>query len=269
MIPKIIHYCWFGGKPLPESALKCINSWKIFLPDYEIKEWNEKNFNINCCAYVKEAYSAQKYAFVSDYARFWILYNYGGLYLDTDVEIIKNIDEIIEKGSFLGTELWTNKENMVNPGSGMAACSGLFFYKQMLDFYESIHFIQEDGSFDQTTIVQYTTDILSKYGFTSSEKIQKILDIYIYPHDYFSPKNYKTGILTITENTVSIHHYTATWHSRLENLIIKIELTKSDKIYEYKIRRIISFPFRVFNKINKLGLKETIKFSRNKHYKRM
>ena len=102
MIPKIIHYCWFGHNPLPESAKKCIESWKKYLPGYEIKEWNESNFNVNAIPYTEEAYRLKKYAFVSDYARFWILYHYGGLYFDTDVEVIKRMDDIIERGAFMG-----------------------------------------------------------------------------------------------------------------------------------------------------------------------
>lgn len=102
MIPKVIHYCWFGGNPLPKSAQKCIALWRKYLPDYEIKEWNENNFDVNIIPYTAEAYKAKKYAFVSDYARFWILYKYGGLYFDTDVEVIKNMDDIISKGPFMG-----------------------------------------------------------------------------------------------------------------------------------------------------------------------
>ena len=104
MIPKTIHYCWFGGNPLPEMAIKCIESWKKFLPDYEIKQWDESNFDVNMIPYAAEAYKAKKYAFVSDFARFWILYNYGGLYFDTDVEVIKPMDNIIAKGPFMVCE---------------------------------------------------------------------------------------------------------------------------------------------------------------------
>ena len=104
MIPKIIHYCWFGRNPLPESAVKCINSWKKYFPDYEIKEWNEDNFEVNIIPYTREAYEAKKYAFVSDYARMWILYHHGGLYFDTDVEVVKPLDDIIRGGNFLGVE---------------------------------------------------------------------------------------------------------------------------------------------------------------------
>ena len=114
MIPKVIHYCWFGGNPLPASAKKCIASWRKYLPDYEIKEWNESNFDVNIIPYTAEAYKAKKYAFVSDYARFWILYKYGGLYFDTDVEVIKNMDDIIAKGAFMGCE------NEAKPGGGHA-----------------------------------------------------------------------------------------------------------------------------------------------------
>ena len=105
MIPKVIHYCWFGRNPLPESAVKCINSWRKHFPDYEIKEWNEDNFDVNIIPYTKEAYEAKKYAFVSDYARMWILYHFGGLYFDTDVEVIKPMDDIVKRGPFMGIEV--------------------------------------------------------------------------------------------------------------------------------------------------------------------
>ena len=112
MIPKVVHYCWFGGNQLPDDAKKCIESWRKFFPEYEIKEWNERNFDFNCCDYVKEAYAAQKWAFVSDYARFWILYHEGGLYFDTDVEVIKDMSDIIAKGAFMGCET----DNKCAPG---------------------------------------------------------------------------------------------------------------------------------------------------------
>ena len=111
MIPKVIHYCWFGRNPLPPFAVKCIESWKKFLPGYEIKEWNEDNFDVNIIPYTQEAYEARKYAFVSDYARFYILYHHGGIYFDTDVEVIKSIDDIIERGAFMGCE------NEAKPGA--------------------------------------------------------------------------------------------------------------------------------------------------------
>lgn len=210
MIPKIIHYCWFGGKPLPELAKKCIDSWQKFLPDYKITRWDETNFDLNSCAYIQEAYKAKKYAFVSDYARFDILYKYGGLYFDTDVEIIKPLDKILAKGSFMGLEKDTPKV-ITAPGLGLAANPGLGLYKEILDSYHNRHFINSDGSLNVTTVVVYTTEILIQHGLKNVPGIQQVGGINIYPKEYFCPKDYVTGKLTITDNTVAIHHYTASW----------------------------------------------------------
>ena len=147
---KIIHYCWFGHNPLPKLALRCIESWKKYLPDYEIKEWNEDNFDVNIVPYTQEAYAAKKYAFVSDYARFWILYNYGGLYFDTDVEVIRPLDDIITRGPFMGFENEIIINNVpfltVAPGLGLGVDSGSNLYKEVLDLYSSLHFVNKDGS---------------------------------------------------------------------------------------------------------------------------
>ena len=207
MIPKIIHFCWFGGNPLSDLALKCIESWKKYFPDYEIKEWNENNFDLHCCDYVKEAYKAKKWAFVSDYARFWILYNYGGLYFDTDVEVIKDMNDIIDKGSFMGCEA----PNKCNPGLGLGVNAGLDLYKMILENYEISHFFNEDGTNNYTTVVDRVTDILKMYGFRKSNDIQLIENVYIYPADYFCPMDYQTGKLNITENSRTIHWYDASW----------------------------------------------------------
>ena len=207
MIPHVIHYCWFGGNPLPELAKKCIASWEKFLPGYEIKEWNETNFDVNCSNYVREAYQAQKWAFVSDYARFWILYNYGGLYFDTDVEVIKPIDDIIEKGAFMGCEV----SDKCAPGLGLGVNPGLGLYKEILDSYDSAHFFNENGSYNYLTVVDRVTAILENYGFKDVNSIQRIADINIYPKDYFCPMDYTTGKLEITSNTRTIHWYDASW----------------------------------------------------------
>ena len=217
MIPKVINYCWFGRNPLPESAVKCINSWKKFLPDYEIKEWNEDNFDVNIIPYTQEAYSVKKYAFVSDYARFWILYNYGGLYFDTDVEVIKPMDDIISAGSFMGMEINALIDRggtpIINPGLGMGAEPGNYLYKKMLDSYETLSFILPDGSRNGYSMIPMLSEILKKDGIQVIDGIQKIDDITYYPADYFNPLNSLTGELTITSNTRSIHWYTASWAS--------------------------------------------------------
>lgn len=267
MIPKIIHYCWFGRQQLPEEAIKCINSWKKYCPDYEIKEWNEDNFNLNCCKFVKQAYEKKKWAFVSDYVRFWILYNEGGIYFDTDVEIIRPIDTIIENGSFMGCEAVDPKSYNgrigINPGLGIATESGNIIYKEILDFYNNKTFIKQNGELDLTTVVKYTTDILKIHGWRENEIIQTIQDITIYPTDYFCPMNYQTGEINITSNTYSIHHYTASWLNNKEKKVNKIErkyIKKYGEKYGKQIGRIINFPYRIINKLECLGVCGTVKF---------
>lgn len=209
MIPKKIHYCWFGGNPLPDSAKKYIETWKKYCPDYEIIEWNENNFDITQNQYCKEAYEAKKWAFVSDYARFWILYKYGGIYFDTDVEVIKPINNIIENGPFMGAERENYKS--VNPGLGLGVNPEHKLYKEILDLYDTLHFKNKDGSLNLKTVVEYTTEILSKHGLKNMNQIQCCAGIYIYPAEYFCPKNIDTGILKITKNSYTIHHFEGTW----------------------------------------------------------
>lgn len=222
MIPKIIHYCWFGRNPLPEDAKKCIASWKLYFPEYEIKEWNEDNFDINCCRYVKEAYAAKKWAFVSDYARFWILYNYGGLYFDTDVEVLKNFQDLIDKGSFMGCEdVLINGKFPVAPGLGLAANSKISIYKEILKYYENISFMYSEGNVE--TVVAHTTRVLNEKGFLGNGDVEFIDGVTIYPAEYFCPMNPNTGDIKITENTCSIHHYTASWQSNYSKLKSKIQ----------------------------------------------
>lgn len=216
MIPKVIHYCWFGGNPLPKSAQKCIASWRKYLPDYEIKEWNESNFDVNIIPYTAEAYKAKKYAFVSDYARFWILYKYGGLYFDTDVEVIRPMDDIIARGPFMGCENEpcsgaTSVQLNVAPGLGLGVNPGLGLYKEMLDIYKNSHFMTENGEYNLISVVTRTSKVLYKYGLKDVHNIQKVAGILIYPKDYFCPKDYFSGKLTITPNTYSIHWYDASW----------------------------------------------------------
>ena len=221
MIPKVVHYCWFGRNPLPESAVKCIESWRKFMPDYEIKEWNEDNFDVNIIPYTAEAYSVGKYAFVSDYARFWVLYHYGGVYFDTDVEVIKPMDDIVEKGAFMGIEeiCKVTPEDlvgypMVAPGLGIGTPAGTDFYKQLLDFYEGVHYLNEDGSIIQGTVVSYTTRLLVEAGLQKSPDLQHIADLWIYPEDYFNPFEDITGRLRITDRTRSIHWYARSWQKQ-------------------------------------------------------
>ncbi len=215
MIPRKIHYCWFGRNPLPESARKCIASWRKYLPDYEIIEWNEDNFDVNFIPYTAQAYAAKKYAFVSDYARFKILYEHGGLYFDTDVEVIKPMDDIIDKGSFMGFEIDREPQNPhggVAPGLGLGVNPGLGLYKTILDYYEQLNFVLSDGSYNITdAVVNITTRELIKKGLKGVPGIQYVAGVTIYPSDYFNPFDDATGRLNKTANTRTIHWFTKTW----------------------------------------------------------
>ena len=223
MIPKI-----------PEEAVKCIESWRKYCPQYEIKEWNESNFDINACMYSRQAAEAKKWAFVSDYARFKILYEEGGLYFDTDVELIKPIDDIIATGPFMGCEAGGKNEVAsglglaANAGLGLAAGADLEIYKEIIDHYESNTFLDNDGNIDATTVVARVSQILKKHGFKGDGNIEEISGIFIYPPEYFCPMNYWTGEITLTENTRSIHHYSMSW---------KTENQKHFKVVERRLKK--------------------------------
>lgn len=227
MIPKIIHYCWFGRNPLPESAKKCIDSWRKFLPDYEIKEWNEDNFDINISAYTKEAYRLKKYAFVSDYARIWILYHHGGIYFDTDVEVISpNINSIISKGPFLGREKGEDgTDSNIAFGLGMSATPKMDFLGLLLETYNRRHFACWSGK-NPETIVTFVSKIII-HDSCNIEHLDSGIDKYkgffVHPSEVLCPMSYYTGDVDITLNTASIHHYTSLWVSKEDGFIDKVK----------------------------------------------
>lgn len=220
MIPKKIHYCWFGGKPLPPLAKRCIASWKKYFPDYEIIEWNENNYDVNKIPYIKEAYAAKKYAFVSDYARFDILYEHGGIYFDTDVEVIRDMSDLIQKGNFAGIEAVSGG---LAAGLGIAAQQRATIFEEILESYNKSSFIKPDGTMDLLTVVERVSNIFSKYGFKSnSTEVQYVADFYIYPSEYLCPKDIVNAQCIITPNTCSIHHYDGSWCSFPERCGMKI-----------------------------------------------
>ena len=217
---KKIHYCWFGGNELSKSTLECIDSWKKFFPDYEIIEWNESNFDVNSCRYSKEAYKAKKWAFVSDFARFKILLENGGIYFDTDVEVIRSFKNLVDAGSFMGCEKMS-----VNPGLGVGFVDNVetrCFFEEIMGLYNNMGFIMDDGSYNQKTIVEYTTKLLKKYGYIENGKKQKVCGITIYPSEFMCPFNPETHITNITKNTVSIHRYDSSWYGEREIYIRKL-----------------------------------------------
>ncbi len=206
-IPKIIHYCWFGGTEKPEVVKRCMASWKMQLPDYEIIEWNESNFNIDTNSYVKEAYSSGKYAFVSDYVRVFALYNYGGIYLDTDVEVYKSFNDLLHNPSFWGFE----QENYIATNT-IKEKKGNVLIKQFLDSYNGKKFIREDGTINSLTNVAVITKLLKWFGLKTNGQFQKIDEMGVfYPQTYFSPYDYINCQTFITDKTYTIHHFHKSW----------------------------------------------------------
>lgn len=207
MIPKQIHYCWFGGKPLPEDAQRCINSWKEKCPDYKLIRWDEKTFDVNSNPYTKEAAESKKWAFVTDYVRLYALYNFGGIYMDTDVEVLRNLDQFLEEHGFSGFE-----DTTTVPTGIMASEQGLDFVRQLLSDYDNRHFLI-DGKPDITTNVTLITDYCVSRGLKRNNQYQTIDDFSFYPKEYFCPKDYRTLKIEITDNTYTIHHFAGTWET--------------------------------------------------------
>ncbi len=193
-------------------AVRCINSWKKYLPEYEIKEWNEDNFDVNIIPYTREAYENKKYAFVSDYARFWILYHFGGVYFDTDVEVIKPMDSIIQKAPYMGCETLASSASgiRVAPGLGLAAPANLKLYSEILDYYSSLRFVT-DGKQTLTTVVEIITGILQEKGLVNIDEIQDIEGVMIYPAEYFASRENAEFTIPRTSNSYSIHYYAGSW----------------------------------------------------------
>ncbi|MFI3266536.1 MAG: glycosyltransferase [Rikenellaceae bacterium] len=207
MIPKVVHYCWFGGNPLPKAAVDCIDSWKKFLPDYQIKEWNESNFDINSNRYVKEAYENRKFAFVTDYVRLYALYSEGGVYMDTDVEVCGSYDYFLHHKMFSGFETDNNV-----PTGMMAAEKGSLWAKELLDGYKERAFVFENGELDMTTNTTVITEYMLGKGLKLNNKYQEIEGLCVmYPSEYFCPKDHRTGKIHKTKKTVCIHHFAGSW----------------------------------------------------------
>ena len=207
VIPKVIHYCWFGRNPIPDNYKKWMESWHKYCPDYEIKEWNEDNYDIKKNIYMYEAYRSQKWGFVPDYARLDIIYTYGGIYLDTDVELVQNLDDMLYQKGFAGFE----RETSVAFGLGFGAVPRLPIIKGMRDVYNDLHFVNQNGDLNLVASPEYQTNYLLKRGLQLNGEYQIIDDFVIYPEKMFSGKCPYTRRLRLTSYTKSIHHYDASW----------------------------------------------------------
>ena len=218
-IPKIIHYCWFGKGKMPKLAKKCIKSWKKYCPDYEIICHNEENFDVTQNCYMKEAYESGKWAFVSDFARLRVVYDNGGIYLDTDVELIKPIDDLLDNIGFMGFD----EKGFVATGLGFGAEKGNEIIGEFLKDYDDIHFVLPDGNFDLTPCPDRNTDALKRLGMDVCNTDQTFMDTRFLPKEYLCPMDYYTGKIDITENTYSVHHYSASWTSKVTKRTTRIK----------------------------------------------
>lgn len=216
MIPKKIHYCWFGESEKPKLAQKCIASWIKYCPDYEIIEWNESNFDIDLNSYTQMCYEQKKYAFLADYVRLLVVQKYGGIYFDTDVELIKSFDELLNSKSFFGFE----DDSHINTGVGFGAEADNCVVEKMIDEYKTLL----NGKNGTIGCPILNTRALQKLGLELNGKRQTLNDVEIYPSDYFNPYDDPTGLLNITENTFSIHWFAKSWMSR--GTILRSYLTK-------------------------------------------
>ncbi len=211
-IPKIIHYCWFGGGPKPKLAQKCIQSWKKFCPDYEIMEWNEGNFDVSTAPlYVRQAYEAGRWAFVTDYVRLRALTELGGVYMDTDVEVVKPLDPYLQQEAFAGFE------HMERVQTGLLACrKGFPLFEEFLSHYDSASFLLPDGTVDTTTNVEVLTKLCLRHGLVLNDRFQIVDGLAVYPREVFCPVDFDTRKLKRTRKTVTIHWFSSSWQTEEE-----------------------------------------------------
>ena len=206
-IVKKIHYCWFGRGPIPVKEINCIETWKKFFPDYEFILWNEDNFDYRTCAFARQAYENKKYAFVSDYARAKVLYEYGGIYLDTDVKVIKSFRDLLDQSEGI-----VGFERKAFIGTAVIACRLHDpCIKELLDYYERHDFIQENGNFDNIANVSILTDILKGKGLILGGERQKVAGFEVYNREIFYPKKLSESKFNVTDVTVSVHMCSNSW----------------------------------------------------------
>jgi len=216
-IPKKLHYCWFGGGEPDKLSQRCMASWRQVCPDYELVCWDEHNSPLNANVYVKQAYAAGKWAFVSDYVRLWALCRQGGIYLDTDVELCKPLNGFLDNEAFMGFESMDKVATCV-----LGCAPSHSFFEKLLKEYENKEFVKTGGSFNEVTNVELLTELLAEAGLRKNNQKQLIEGVNIYPQECFSPKDLQTGRIDRTERTVAIHHFNASWMSKKQRFHTKV-----------------------------------------------
>lgn len=264
-IPKIIHYCWFGENPIPERDRACIESWRVFCPEYQIIEWNESTYALaSAPLYVRQAYEAKRWAFVTDYVRLQVVYEHGGIYLDTDVELIRNWDDLLEIDGFAGIEKVTHNLAL---GLGFGAVKGHPLLKELCDVYTTMHFLDSAGKPNLTPSPQIITKYINKKypGVIFNQKVELQGGFIIFPTEYFCPQDYETGITEITDKTYSIHHYHASWQTQEEKAKIA-EYKKYTTIFGEKMGNLIYQAASAFRTGGILHMARKIKYHFNNQH---
>lgn len=245
MIPKRIHYCWFGGNPLPGLAEKCIASWKKYCPDFEIVRWDESSFDLaNVPLYVRQAYDQRKWAFVTDYVRLQVVYEFGGIYLDTDVELKKPLDPLLDNEAYFGFE----DGRFINTGLGFGAEKHYPILMELMEDYRDIPFILQDGTFDMTPCPKRNTEVFLRHGLKQDDSLQTLDGgVLILPSRFLCPIDNRTRRMSITRETISIHLYSASWQDKVLKKSwkrLQDEHRREDLLYD-----IIHAPNRALRKI--------------------
>jgi phage terminase large subunit-like protein len=247
MIPQVIHYCWFGKSPLPESAKKYIASWTTYCPGYEIRRWDETTFDVGQCRFSREAYASRYWAFVSDYARLRIILDHGGIYLDTDVELVKPLDSLLRYHAFFGFQ----HDRTIATGLGFGAMAAHRLVAALVKDYESSAFLQDDGQPALTPCPVRDSAVLQRLGVQLDGTFQERDGVAILPADYLCPKSYESGRVRCTDRTLAIHHYDASWHGESE----RADMTKRRRYARLAGAAVGQWLYRAEIRANNLAIK--------------
>ena len=248
-IPKIVHYCWLSNDPYPELVRRCIQSWKEKLPDYELMLWDMNRFDVHSVPWVEQACSVKKWAFAADYIRLYALYNYGGIYLDSDVEVLKSFDDLLDRPYFFGKEHTPDRidSSHIIEAATFGAEAHHPLIKKCLDYYAGKNFIMANGAFDTTVLPHIMASVLNQEG-----ALRDLL-----PMHYFSPKNTRTQMVEATDETYSVHHFNGSWYSVAQRKHVNARV-KLCKLFGENVGTMISTVYAVFVNLRYNSFKDTL-----------